>query len=75
MEVYVDFMLVKITKANWHLANIESFNELRRHQMKLNFNKCAFELTSKKFLGFMMTQQGIEVNLEKIRAQEKMSNA
>ena len=36
--------------------------------MKLNPNKCVFGVTTGKFLGFMVSQRGIEVNLEKIRA-------
>ena len=36
--------------------------------MKLNPNKCTFGVMAGKFLGFMVSQRGIEVNLEKIRA-------
>ena len=36
--------------------------------MKLNPNKCTFRVTARKFLGFMVSQRGIEVNLEKVRA-------
>ena len=36
--------------------------------MKLNSNKCAFGVTTGKFLGFMVSQRGIEVNPEKVRA-------
>ena len=36
--------------------------------MKLNPSKCAFGVTVGKFLGFIVTQRGIEVNLDKIRA-------
>ena len=36
--------------------------------MKLNPAKCFFGVSSRKFLGFMVSQQGIEVNLEKARA-------
>ena len=36
--------------------------------MKLNPNKCAFGVTAGKFLGFMVSSRGIEVNPEKIRA-------
>ena len=36
--------------------------------MKLNPNKCAFGVMAGKFLGFMVSQRGIEVNPEKIRA-------
>ena len=36
--------------------------------MKLNPNKCVFGVTARKFLGFMVSQRGIEVNPEKIQA-------
>ena len=36
--------------------------------MKLNPSKCAFGVASGKFLGFMVSQRGIEANLEKVQA-------
>ena len=36
--------------------------------MKLNPSKCMFGVTAGKFLGFMVSQRGIEVNSEKVRA-------
>ena len=36
--------------------------------MKLNSSKCAFDVASGKFLGFMVSQRGIEANPEKIQA-------
>ena len=36
--------------------------------MKLNPSKCVFGVTAGKFLGFIVSQRGIEVNLEKVRA-------
>ena len=36
--------------------------------MKLNPSKCAFGVSSKKFLGFMVSQRGIEVNPNKFQA-------
>ena len=36
--------------------------------MKLNPNKCTFKVTAGKFLGFMVSQRGIEVNPDKVRA-------
>jgi hypothetical protein len=69
MEVYVDDMLVKSRKAVDHLAYLEeTFNKLRRYQMKLNPAKCTFSVSLGKFLGFMVSNRGIEVNPEKIRA-------
>lgn len=36
--------------------------------MRLNLQKCAFVFEAGKFLGFILTHQGIEVNLDKYRA-------
>ena len=36
--------------------------------MKLNPSKCAFKVTAGKFLKFMVSQRGIEVNQDKICA-------
>ena len=36
--------------------------------MKLNPSKCAFKVTARKFLKFMVSQRGIEVNQDKIWA-------
>ena len=36
--------------------------------MKLNSSKCVFRVTAGKFLGFMVSYRGIEVNSEKVWA-------
>ncbi len=36
--------------------------------MKLNPKKCAFEVQSGKFMGFMITQRGIKANPNKVQA-------
>ena len=36
--------------------------------MKLNPSKCAFGVALGKFLGFMVSQRGIEANPEEVRA-------
>ncbi|XP_019055457.1 PREDICTED: uncharacterized protein LOC109115687 [Nelumbo nucifera] len=69
VEAYVDDMLVKSKKAKQHLADLkEVFGTLRKYKMKLNPTKCAFGVGLGKFPGFMVTQRGIEANLEKIQA-------
>ena len=68
VQVYVDDMLVKSMRENDHLNDLqEKFDTLRSYNMKLNPSKCMFEVTIGKFLGFMVSQRGIEVNSEKIR--------
>ena len=68
IQVYIDDMLVKSLRENDHLNDLqETFDILRSYNMKLNPSKCVFEVTVGKFLGFMVSQRGIEVNLEKVR--------
>ena len=75
MEVYVDNMLVKSKEEEDHLDDLkETFNTLRQYSMKLNPSKCAFGVSSGKFLGLMVSQRGIEANLEKVRAILEMSS-
>ena len=69
VEVYVDDMLVKSQDKEIHLDDLqETFDTLRQYNMKLNPSKCAFRVSSGKFLGFMVSYRGIEVNLDKIQA-------
>ncbi|KAI5343293.1 hypothetical protein L3X38_011169 [Prunus dulcis] len=69
MEVYVDDMLVKNRTAEEHLQNLSiMFGILKDYRMRLNSKKCAFGVSSGKFLGFMISQRGIEANPEKIKA-------
>ncbi|GKV34199.1 hypothetical protein SLEP1_g42596 [Rubroshorea leprosula] len=73
LEVYVDDIMVKSLKAEDHLADLgETFNNLKRNKMRLNPAKCIFSVESGKFLGFMVCQRGIEVNLKKIKAIAEM---
>ena len=46
----------------------ETFDTLCSYNIKLNPGKCAFGVTAGKFLGFMVSQRGIEANSDKIRA-------
>ena len=69
VQVYVDDMLVKSLHEDDHLSDLhETFDTLRLYNMKLNLGKCTFGVTAGKFLGFMISQRGIEVNPEKVRA-------
>ena len=69
VQVYMDDMLVKSIREDDHLDNLkETFDTLRSYNMKLNPNKCAFGVTAGKFLGFIVSQRGIEVNPDKIMA-------
>ena len=75
VEVYVDDMLIKNKEEVDHLDDLrETFNTLRQYSMKLNSSKCAFGVSSGKFLSFMVSQRGIEANPEKVKAILEMSS-
>ena len=69
MDVYIDDMLLKTKERLDHTKHLqETFELLRSNGMKLNPLKCAFEVSSGKFLGFMVTQRGIEANPIQLKA-------
>ena len=69
LEVYIDDMIVKTPEDKDPVANLrETFQQLRRYDLRLNPNKCTFGVEAGKFLGFMLTSQGIKVNTDKCSA-------
>lgn len=69
VEVYVNDMLVKSVQASDHISDLrKTFDTLRRYEMKLNPTKYAFGVSFGKFLGYLVSQRGIEANPEKVRA-------
>ena len=69
VKVYVDNMLVKSKDEANHLDDLkETFSTLHQYNMKLNPTKCVFVITSRKLLGFMVSQQGIKENPNKVKA-------
>ena len=46
----------------------ETFDNLRVYKMMLNPAKCVFGVPAGKLLGFLVSNRGIEANLEKIKA-------
>lgn len=62
-------MFVKSETISKHFNDLgECFDILRMYRMKLNSTKYAFGVRGGKFLGIMISQRGIEDNLEKIKA-------
>ena len=65
IEVYVDDMVVKSKVVSEHVGDLTSiFEILRKHKLRLNASKCLFGVGLGKFLGYMVTHRGIEVNLD-----------
>ena len=69
IEVYIDDMVVKSKVVSEHVRDLGNiFEILRKHKLRLNASKCFFGVGSGKFLGYMVTHQGIEVNPDQIKA-------
>ncbi|KAM0980052.1 hypothetical protein ACFX14_015828 [Malus domestica] len=73
VECYVDDVVVKTKKRSNHLKDLRVvFERLRKYNLKMNPLKCAFGVTSGKFLGFIVKHRGIEVDQSKIKAIQSM---
>ena len=68
IEIYVDDIVVKSKVVSEHLGDLGStFGVLRKHKLRLNASKCSFGVGLGKFLGYMVTHRGIEVNPDWIK--------
>ena len=65
IEIYIDDMVVKSKIVLEHLGDLGNiFEVLRKYQLRLYASKCSFGVGSGKFLGYMVTHRGIEVNFD-----------
>ena len=73
VDVYVDDMIVKSEDLERHILALRKFFErIWFYKLRLNPKKCTFGVTSRKLLGFMVSQWGIKVDPNKIKAIVKM---
>ncbi|PKI66593.1 hypothetical protein CRG98_013002 [Punica granatum] len=69
IEVYVDDMIAKSKEGEDHLVNLKQlFDRLRKYKLQLNPGKCTFSVKSRKLLGFIVSEKGIEVDPDKVKA-------
>ena len=61
--------MVKSKVVSEHVGDLGNiFEILRKHKLRFNASKCTFGVGSGKFLGYMVTHLGIEVNSDQIKA-------
>jgi hypothetical protein len=66
---YVDDIIVKSTKQENHIADLqETLANFRKAGLKLNLEKCVFGVKKGKFLGCLVSTKGIEASPSKIEA-------
>ena len=69
IEAYIDDMVLKSTVVSEHVGDLRNiFQILKKYKLCLNASKCSFGVGSSKFLGYMVTHKGIEVNPDQIKA-------
>ena len=69
VEVYIDDMVVKSKQEIRRVEDLQgTFEVLQRHKLRLNAEKCVFGVEASKFLGYLITNRGIEVNPDQIDA-------
>ena len=69
IKIYINDMVVKSKMVLEYLGDLRAiFQILRKYKLRLNAFKCSFSMGSGKFLGYMVTHRGIEVNPDQIKA-------
>ena len=73
VEVYIDDIVVKCKWEIQHIDDLkEEFEVLQWHRLRLNADKYAFKMGAGKFLRYLITNQGIEVNPDQIEAIKRL---
>ncbi|RDX69630.1 Retrovirus-related Pol polyprotein from transposon 17.6, partial [Mucuna pruriens] len=73
VEVYVDDMIEKSKMLDQHLGDLRKlFERLRKYRLRLNPVKCTFGVKTRKLLGFIVNQRGIEVDPNKVKDIQNM---
>ena len=63
MEDYVDDIIVKLKTRARHFQGLEEVCErCRKYKLHMNPMKCAFGVSTRKFLGFLVHHKGISVD-------------
>src|ERR1043165_5790680 len=73
LEVYIDDIVVNSDAFDSHLDDLcLAFERMKKYGLKMNPLKCAFGVSSCKFLGFIIHEDGIEIDPKKIEAIQKV---
>jgi hypothetical protein len=73
VEAYIDDVVIKTRKVDDLVNNLcIAFDCLRANGVKLNPEKCVFGVLRGMLLGYIVSQQGIEPNPEKVSALDRV---
>jgi hypothetical protein len=73
VEIYIDDVVIKYLGHESHLNDVRKTLECtRKHGLKMNPNKCAFGVSAREFLGFLVHEGGIEVGKKSMKAIDEL---
>ena len=73
LEVYIDDIVIKSAVLDHHLADLRlALERMCRYGFKMNPLKCAFGVLAGKFLGFIIHENGIEIDPKRIEAMNRV---
>jgi hypothetical protein len=73
MEVYIDDVVVKSVGFKEHMINLKlSLGRMKKYGLRMNPLKCAFGVTLKRFLGFIVHEHDIQIDSKKIESIRKI---
>ena len=74
VEAYLDDVVIKTRHVETLIDDLRlTFDNLQTYDIKLNPEKCVFGIPSRKLLGFIVSNRGIEANPAKIRALSQLA--
>jgi archaellum component FlaD/FlaE len=69
MEVYINDVVVMSVSFKEHMTDLKlSLERMKKYGLRMNPLKCAFGVTSGRFLGFVVHEHGIQINTKKIES-------
>jgi hypothetical protein len=73
LEVYIGDVVVKSVGFDGHIADLRlTLERVRKYGLKMNPLKCAFGVSAGKFLGFIVHEQGIQIDPKKVESKERL---
>lgn len=69
LKIFMDDMIIKLKEDEDHTQILRKlFEMLYKYQLKSNLEKCTFGIRSRKMLGFIVSNRGIKVDPDKVKA-------
>jgi hypothetical protein len=69
LEVYIDDLVIKSAGFEAHLADLRvALERMEKYNLKMNPLKCTFRVSAGRFLGFIIHENSIELDLKKVES-------